>query len=147
MALILLKSKAYLKIDINNNYEIYPSKSARLKFKKATPAKKIVAKYIEKLEELSIKNDPEKYYYLPEEAYSEYDAWLNELEQFKKDYGSFTTGNKYPLIAQFFPKAELSIPPVIASGYIDLEGTTVAEKYEEIKKFNIFGPADMVEDA
>ena len=142
MALII-KNNNYLRIDGNGNYIIYKNKTARNKEKKSLP---ILAKYNEILTELE-KDTQEKAYYDPEYLRTRL-AWENELLLYKQSISCNINTNKFPLIEQYFPDINQTIPTIIQKGKIWVpQNLTQEEVYNFIKKYEIFGKADEIKDA
>ena len=139
---LLLANKTYLKLELDGQYYIFKNKTARNKLKKYNLSQEIILKYTEILNNLF---DPElgDYDY---NASSEIQKWSVEYQQYLHDLSTFTVGNKYPLMEQYYPDISKSIPEVVRTGRLAIKADTLEELYDKVKRYNVFGPAEEITD-
>lgn len=136
MALLIDKTK-YFKIDINGNYVIYKNRTARNRVKKVTPPEEVLKKYDEILVEIS--SLEYRRYHIDEEDLTK--AWIAEAFKYYTHAQAFNTKGKYPLMAQYIPDVDKTIPEIIISGRTGLANhvNNLEELYTLIKNSKWFG--------
>ena len=134
MALLLKKNNCYLRIDYNGIYYIYESAKDRLAEKEAPLFSEINNKYWDLLAEWS--ND-ELVYYDPQAALR-YKKLEIEHKRYCQNYYKNKTDEKYPIMQEFIPEINNSIPKIITTGQIGVKGNTLQEIYSFVKKYKLF---------
>jgi len=139
----LLKNKTYIKINLDGSYKIYKNKYARDKEKKITAAD-IKKAYMKKINSFSITSEA---LYYNKGFYQDYVNWKDEYNLYCLAYRNNDTTYNFPLMATIYKNVKDSIPVIIEQGKLGIpKFNTLTEVYEYIKKIEVFGKIDELED-
>lgn len=142
---LLLPDNTYLKLELNGDYIIYKNRAARNAAKKTSP-KTVIAKYVEIIEQVSAESTAEANYY--DSSYNKIVLdWLAEFTRYKNNLQKGITTEHFPLMSQYIKTVDKSIPVIIRKGHIRIPETdSLEEVYNFIKKCEVFGKLDEIED-
>ena len=136
MALLTQENK-YITVKADGTFEIYQSEAARLFIKQSTAAEEILLKYQEILENLAA--DFELRYYDPSRFEQLYGPWLREYQNYEYALQEHILTFKFPLMSEFFPDIEKTIPNIIEAGCICKSFSDVKTAYEAVKEAQYWG--------
>ena len=143
---LLLKDNLYFKIELDGHYVIYKNRAARTRSKKmATTPEQVLAKYAEILQSIY---SPERNYYDYKNMIKEINEWTTEMNKYIDNLQAGVVTDTYPLMAQYVPEVDKTIPEIVERGYLGLANrySTLEEVYQCIKNHEIFGPKDKIKD-
>ena len=139
MALLIKKNNNYIRLELDGTYYIYASSKDRTAEKKATTPREVNNKYWNLLTKLSL--DKEALHYVPNAR-----KYLEDLEAEHKRYcqncGKKITTEHYPLMKKYIKDVDKTIPNIIDSGRIGVQGETLEDVYNFIKKYKVFGETE-----
>lgn len=131
----LLKTNSYyIRLTLNGAYYVYPTKNHREIEKKAPSPKIVCQKYTEVIQ--ALERDREALYYL--ETTQLLRDWKTEFQAYLRQ----DTTCKFPLMKTYIKNVAKSLPQYIESGIITVHGATLAEVYEYVKKYKVFGETE-----
>lgn len=130
MALINSSGK-YIKLFANGDYEIYPSKKARMLTKNSTSSEVIIQKYVELIQELE--QQEELRYYNPSEFNRQYSQLDDEYQLYRLSLMNYDVTQHYPIMQKYFPDVECTIPHIIENGRIMDHADSPAQNYIQTK--------------
>ena len=136
MALLTQENK-YIIVKADGTFEVYQSEAARLSIKQSTAAEEILLKYQEILENLAA--DVELRYYDPSRFEQLYGPWLREYQNYEYALQEHILTFKFPLMSEFFPDIEKTIPNIIEAGGICKSFSDVKTAYEAVKEAQYWG--------
>lgn len=131
---LLRDNGQYIRITLTGDYYIYPTKKQRTTEKKAASPEVVIQKYTEIIRELE--TDQEALYYLGTTQLLA--DWRQEFNAYlKKD-----TSCKFPLMKEYIKDVAKTIPNFVSAGRIMVRGNTLAEVYDYVKKYKVFGETE-----
>lgn len=131
----------YIKLYTNGDALFYKTSQARQQIKDATNWETILIKYEEIIE--ALESDEERDYYDSEALKQEKIAWHNEFRTYYYDTLHSIKDHHYPLMAQYFPDIEDTIPDIESKINIPLLASdTLEEAYNKAKELKIFGETE-----
>lgn len=131
---LLKNNNYYVRLTLTGTYYIYPTKKYREIEKKVPSSETVIQKYVEIIQ--GLEKDKEALYYLGTRQLLE--DWKNEFNA----YLNRDTSNKFPLMKAYIKDVAKTLPNFIASGTISVRGNTLADFYEYVKKYKIFGETE-----
>lgn len=131
----------YIKLDKDDNFEIYISKEAREQIKNSTPAEVVLAKYTEIYTALHSEEYAEFRYYDPENYWALVHSWEEEYQRYANhiQQGTYNELETYPLMAEYYPDVANSIPKIWVRGSLGETFSTATEAYEDAKLYKLWG--------
>lgn len=139
MALKIIDSQRYVRLDLEGHYWVYVDSQSRKNEKKATSPSIVNQKYYELIR--NIYADTERWYYDPNSAQLAMNLEAEHKKYLQNLSDGITTG-KYPLMKQHIKDVEKSIPNIVNSGQLGVVGTTLEEVYNFVKKVKFFGDVE-----
>jgi hypothetical protein len=139
MALKQLSTGYYIKIDLEGNVKMYETPESRALEKTAPTFEIVKAKYLTILN--TFFSNKERLYYDPD-FNQQFIEWQSEYNCYLRSYFRGLQGNEFPLISKYIANVKDSLPRLIHTGKIRVDGTTLNEVYEYIKKWEFFGEVE-----
>jgi hypothetical protein len=142
MALKILDTNQYLKIDLFGNFWVYDSQAIREAEKKAAKFEEVKAAYQKIIKDFH--QDKERFYY-DATFYKKVLAWEAEYTKYLDSRflpSHFRLKLDFPLMAKYIPNIKDSVATIQNSGSINITGDTLEEVYTKVKNSNIFGATE-----
>jgi len=152
----------YIKLEPDGTFMFFTSKEERMLVKNSSNSEDIIQKYDELLKEkyqlmfeavtkLGLTNDDYEnnwdVYYSRVSENPECKSFVDSYFDLMAEYDSYAddlfyqkgTQHEFPIMKEFFPDIETTIPNILYNGKIGISAETADEEYEQVKKLEIFG--------